>query len=184
MQRCHRHGGPAEGQQGVPARVCHTRFQVPAALLADHRHGRQRSSASMPAPRTEARCPPSRTWGPGAPGQWLKSRGHQPLRGSPHPAGLDSAWAHGQPTPSLQPCQAPPRTDAGHLPTWPPWLGTRTRRLQGGQCGRVPASTGRDSRTSPSREPRGGCPQAPSMGRNKANSGVRVSRRLQPAPMA
>lgn len=161
MQRCHRHGGPAEGQQGVTARVCHTRVQVPAALLADHRHGRQRSSASKPAPRMEARHTPSRTWGPGAAGQRLKSLGHQPLGG-----GLltQQAWAQrghmGSPPPPFSPARPHPGRTLVTCPPGPPWLGTRTR-LQGGQRGQVPASTGRDSRTSSSREPQGGAHRPP-----------------------
>lgn len=92
--------------------------------------------------------------GPGAPGHRTKSQV------TPAPGGLSSAqqaWAPrghaGPPGPPFQPCQALPRTEA-----WSPaHLASLARepdgKTAGGPTWWVPASTGKDSRTSSSREP-------------------------------
>ena len=114
-------GGPAEEQRGVAARVCHARVQVPAALLADQWHGRQRSSASKPALRTEERRPPSRMWG--ARGSWTPDKelgDTSPWGALLGPAGLGSTWACGTSWPPISALPGPAQD--GGLVTSPPGL--------------------------------------------------------------
>ena len=185
MQRCRRHGGPAEGQQGVPARVCHARVQVPAALLADQWHGHQRSSVSKPAPRTEAWRSPSRTWR--ARGSWTADK----ELADTSPSGVSSvqqAWAPrehaGHLGSSLQSCQAPPPgRRPGHQPTWPPWLGTRMGKLQGGQLGGCLRPLAKTPEPLPQGSPRG-VPTGPLNQEKQRKLKSEDSRRVQPTPVA
>lgn len=184
MRRCRRHGGPAEGQQGVPARVCHASVQVPAALLADQWHGHQRSSVSKPAPRTEAWRPPSRTWR--ARGSWTADK----ELGDTSPSGVSSvqqAWAlrehAGHLRPSLQSCQAPPRTEA-----WSPaHLASLARdpdgKTAGGQLGGCLRPLAKTPEPLPQGSPRG-VPTGPLNQEKERKLKSEDSRRVQPTPVA